>query len=714
MQKMYKPSRIVLVFLVTAAMLAVFLVNLYVIQIYEARAFDPNIDTPRTTTRTVNLPAARGNIYDRNGILLASGRPTFNVMLDMRQMRARGQDAMNRNILDLIFAAVDQGYTHIDTFPVGRFAPFSFDENMTNEQRRRLDAFFAEHEIDPEISASDLMTWMRNHYRIDYTIGILDARLIVGVRYELDLRHIVNINPYIFISDVSTDFITLLAERDYFGVFEESSFIREYHTAYASHLIGYIRRMSPQQFEVLREYGYPIDALVGQIGAEYAFERDLRGFDGRKRVSTTSDGTIVNVVHVAEPEPGNHVYLTIDIDLQAAVEQALRTQIHLINSGREAEARLSGDDINLDEILIPGGAVVVQDVRTGEILAAASYPTFDLRTLNQDFAMLNLDPRGPMLNRATHGRFAPGSTFKMLTGFAGLRYEVIGNMHYTITCVGIYRRLADLGFTPRCWIYPIAGVGHGPLDFMRAMEASCNYYFIWIADRLPALTGHAYMQGDLLARVSREFGLGVPTGIELPENTGTLATQEWLTEASARGVPVAPIWSTGLTIQTGFGQGYNRFTPLQLANYTSTIANGGTLHELSILSRVMSHDFSETIDAFEPTVRSRIEETEYIEILRESMLAASRGPQGTARSVFGNYPILVGSKTGTSQGDGRDINYGIFVAYAPHNNPEIAVSIAVEKGGSGSAVMDISRMIFDHYFSTESAITVVPYGRLIP
>jgi len=710
---MYKPARVVLILLIMASMLAVYMVNLYIIQIYEARAFDPDIERPRTTTRTVNLPAARGNIYDRNGILLASGRPSFNIMLDRNLMRARGADAMNRNILELIFTTRGQGYTYTDTFPVSRFAPFTFAEDMTNEQRRRLNAFFEEHGINPEISASDFMTWMRNYYRIDYTIGILDARLIIGVRYEMDIRHIVNINPYIFVSDVSTEFITFLAERGYFGVFPEGSFVREYHTTYAAHLIGYIRRMSPEQFERLREYGYPIDALVGQVGAEYAFERQLRGIDGRKRVSTAADGTIVNVVHIDEPDPGNHVYLTIDIDLQTVAEQSLRSQIQLLNSRREDEVRFD-EDVNLDEILIPGGAVVVTRVSTGEVLAAASYPSFNLSTFGQDFGMLNLDPRNPLSNRATHGRFIPGSTFKMVTGFAGLRHNVLRDMHHTINCRGIFLRYAGYGFEPRCWIWTVARATHGDLDFVRAMEVSCNYYFMWAASHLPAQPGSAYQQGIILAEVSREFGLGVPTGIELPENPGTLTTPEWLNDAWRRGLIDHPGWSAALTVTTGFGQGHNRFTPLQLANYSATIANGGTLFELSMLSRIMSNDFSETIHAFEPTIRSQIEETEHINVLRESMLAASRGPQGTARSVFRDYPIWVGSKTGTAQVDDRDVNDGVFVAFAPFHNPQIAVAIAVEKGGSGSEVMDIARMIFDYYFSTESAITVVPYGRLIP
>jgi len=228
---------------------------------------------------------------------------------------------------------------------------------------------------------------------------------------------------------------------------------------------------------------------------------------------------------------------------------------------------------------------------------------------------------------------------------------------------------------------------------------------MFVADRLPVDSRDG---AEKLAEVASEFGLGVSTGIEIPENIGRLATPAWKMAALNDG------WYSADTVTTGFGQGYNRFTPLQLASYTATIANGGTLHSMSILSRVVSSDFTELLHSHEPEVLNVLEETEYIEIIQEGMLAVSRGRQGTARSVFIDYPIRVASKTGTAQVGGRDVNDGVFVCYAPAANPEIAISIVIEKGGSGSAVMDIARMIFDFYFRTESAVLATPYGELVP
>ena len=711
MQNMFKPVRIGVVFLIFAVMLAIFIAQLYRIQIYDSIALAEGSAPPRAIPRSITLPAARGNIYVRNGIMLASGRPSYNITLDRSALRATGDRNMNNSILELVYATMDKSYQYTDTFPITRGAPFDYVTDMTGSQRSRLDAYLEFFNLDPDITASDLLAWMRRHYNIDYTIGILDARLITGVRYELEMRVIVgNITPYIFARDVSSDFVTFIEERGYIGVSAESSFVREYHTSYAAHILGYISRMSPEQYEIYRERGYPMDAMVGQVGVEYAFEDQLRGVEGLKVVKSGADGTVMEEVIIREPIPGNHVYLTMDLGLQIAAENALRTQIDIINRSREEEAARNFDAVDEND-LIKGGAVVVTNVWTGEVLAAASYPTYNPLTLSSDFAMLSTDTMGPMLNRATHGRYVPGSTFKMVTGFAALREIDSINRYSEIDDVGRFTRYEQLNFAPTCWIYPLSGIGHGRVNIVQAIECSCNYYFMSVADWF---SGGPSEGSRILAGVAQEFGLGISTGLEIPENEGRLATPEWKLEARKQGIVEDGLWNSADTVTTGFGQGFNRFTPVQLANYSATIANGGTLYSLSILRRVVSSDFSEVIHSHEPVIRNQIEETEYIQVLQEGMLAVSKGGRGTARAVFRDYPIPVAAKTGTAQVEGRDVNDGIFVCYAPANSPEIAISIVVEKGGSGSAVMDIARMIFDHYFKSESSVLAVPYGDLIP
>jgi len=710
MQKMYTPIRIGLLFVFLSIMVTIYVSALYYRQIFEPMSVDEDAVARNFITRTTAIHAARGNIYDRNGVLLASGRPSYNIKIDRVALRAFPNP--NEIVQELVYAAMDEGITYTDTFPVTRGAPFEFVTNMSDVQRNRLDIYFDYHNLDPDMSVSELLAWMRNHYRINYTIGILDARLIIGVRYELEIRAIIHtINPYIFASDVDTDFIAYIEERGLGGVFAESTFIREYHTIHAAHMLGYVGAMTADEFERYRHDGYPMDAVVGKIGAELAFEHELHGASGERTMRLREDGTVMEIEVTREPRPGNHITLTMDLDLQIAVEHALRTQIDIINLERERE-RAANEQIDPEaeeeDDRIPAGAAVVVDVNTGEILAAASFPTFNLQTLHQDWASLNTDTNFPMYNRATQGRYPPGSTFKMVTLLAGLRHIDDLSMYFPINCTGVFDKYSELQFTAHCWIFRDTFGGHGELHSIQALECSCNYYFMRLADWLP---GGALAGAELIAEAARDFGLGINTGIELPEFAGILATPE----EKARLLPNERFYIAD-TLMAGFGQGFNRFTPLQLANYAATIANGGTLNALSFLRSVRNPDF-EILSMHEPEVISLIEETEYIEIIQEGMVAASRGSRGTARTVFGSgeYPIVVASKTGTVQVEGRTTNDGVFVCYAPAHDPQIAIAVVVEKGGSGAAIMYIARDILNHYFMTNEAfLTVTPYGELRP
>jgi len=689
---MYKPVRIAIIFVIVAVFFTIYVSALYRMQVYEQQIPEGELPPDRVFSYTVTLPSARGNIYDRNGVLLASGRPSYNITIN-RSVLLRDPDR-NTSILKLVYTAMDEGVRYNDTFPVTLGAPFTYLMDMTKEQRRRLDAYFEFFGFEPDFPASDLLSWMREHYHIDYTVGIADARLIIGIRYELEMRAIIgNLSPYMFANDVGAPFVTLIEERGLTGVRPEIGYIREYHTTYAAHILGYIKPISPEQSEKYKELGYPMDALVGQTGAELAFEEDLRGVDGKQIIRTNDTGAVMDIVTLCEPEPGNHIYLTMDLNLQMVVEHALSARISVLNQSREEE-----------DAIITGGSVVVTDVRTGEILAIASYPTYNPQTLSRDFALISTDQTMPMLNRATQGRYNPGSTFKMVTAFAGLRHGMI-TRNQEINDVGRFTKYEEQGYAPSCWLYPLVGIGHGPVSVVKALECSCNYFFITVADWYP---GGIQEGARMLAETANEFGLGRSTGLEIPEYSGRTATPEWKRES------LNDMWYVADTLMLAFGQGHNLFTPVQLSNYAATIANGGTLHALTIHRRTKSADFSELLHSHEPEVLNVIEETEYIQILQEGMQAVARGRSGTARSVFGTYPIRVAAKTGTVQVEGRDVNDGVFVCYAPADNPEIAISIVIEKGGSGSAVMEIARTIFDYYFQSETTVRAVPYGELIP
>jgi len=697
-------------------MLSAYVSALYVIQIYDPMILDDNQGPRRFITRRDTIIAARGNIYDRNGVLLASGRPSYNIRIDRRAMLASGRP--NEIVQELIYATMDEGLTYVDTFPVTRGAPFEFLTGMSSVQQNRLDAYLDYFNLDPEISVSDLLAWMRNHYKIDFTVGILEARLIIGVRYELEVRAIVgSISPYIFAFDVDTDFISYLEERSLNGVYPESTYVREYHTGSAAHMLGYIGRMTAEEYEIYRERGYPMDAIVGKVGAEFAFEEALHGSSGEKITRMTENGTIVSEETVTAPQPGQHVTLTLDIDLQIAAEHALRTNIELINEERLLK-RIQSDDDDAEDNTIQGGAAVLLNLNTGEVLAAASYPTFNLNTLSEDWAFLNTDPAFPLHNRATQGRYAPGSTFKMVTALAGLRHVSWLSRYYPINDTGVFDRYAGTGddgtgFTAQCWFWGEHRVGHGELYMEQAIERSCNFYFLQVADWMGGAgteeMNAARLGAHRLAETAKEFGLGIRTGIEIPEAAGLLALPEVRLERTGD-----ENWWQADTLLAGFGQGDNRFTPMQLANYAATIGNNGFLYKLSVLHQIRSSDFTEILHSHEPEILNEIEEKDYLQIIKDGMIAVSRGRNGTAGRVFRNYPITVASKTGTVQIEGLAMNTGLFVAYAPAENPEIAIAVVVEKGGSGSEIMNIARVIFDHYFMKESTFLATPYGEIIP
>jgi len=704
MQKMYKPFRIGILFTIVAVMVTIYIMSLYRMQIVDARPADEIAYGQGGIRRTVPLVAARGNIYDRNGVLLASGRTSNNITLNRLQILRSPNP--NDTIRELLGIAVAHGVRHNDTFPVTFGPPFAYLTNMNTQQRARLNAFIEFHTprgLYADISASDLLAWMRGHYGIDYTIGITEARLIMGIRYELEMRVIMgHLAPYVFANDVPRDFVSIVEERRLIGVNIEHDFAREYHTPYAAHILGNTGRIPEALMErYVYELGYPRDARIGRSGAEQAFEQYLRGINGEKVVTHSRAGTVIDVEITSEPQPGHNVFLTICIDLQAAAERYLSEHITRVNTEERD-----------DTTRITGGSVVATDVRTGEVLASVSYPTFDINTLSQMISELNQDPDRPLFNRATHGIYQPGSSFKMVSAFVGLREGTISRWTQ-FNCAGRFERWADAdggGFRPACWIFNVAHIGHGPIDVVPALAASCNKFFFYAADNIGTRAIHG---GEALAAASLEFGLGQPTGVQISESAGILGDQEFKYRVFDE---YHRTWVRADTVLTSFGQGHHHFTPLQLANYTATIANGGTRNYLTLLRQVRNNDMSEVLYRTSPRTAYQFDEAYayYMRILREGMIAASRPPSGTARSVFEHFRIPVASKTGTVQVEGLDYNNAVFVAYAPVQNPEIAIAAVIEQGGSGAAIMGITRDIFDHYFTDRGTTPMTTFGDLIP
>ena len=376
MNKILKPLRLTFLGLITVAVVAIYLVTLYKLQIIEGEAYyAESLNNQVSEERVV---AARGNIMDRYGRVLVENRLVNNLVIDEKALFGTEGLDPNAAILELVNMVTEYGGSYTDTLPITKAPPFEYTE-MTDIQRVFLEAYLKDKSLPESTSAVELMAYMRDRYGIDSSYSAEETRIIAGVRYEINGRysHGFATADYIFAQDVSVDLIIRLMERDIPGFSVSTSYVREYNTSYASHILGYIGLMNAEEMEKYDKSLYSNDAQVGKDGVEYTFESYLHGIDGQVRTTSTASGVVTSTVYTKEPIPGNHIYLTLDIGLQEATENALNSYITVENEAREAQReeyeKYGGDEKDLKE-LITGGAAVVVDVDSGEPLSIASWP----------------------------------------------------------------------------------------------------------------------------------------------------------------------------------------------------------------------------------------------------------------------------------------------------------------------------------------------------
>lgn len=688
MGRLVKPARLVFLTLFVMALVAAYAVTLYKLQIIEGAAYYEQSKNNVVTRETVT--AARGNILDRYGRVLVSNRECYNIKLDADALFYGDVTDPNAAILDMVNIVRDCGDAYIDELSITPSPPFQYTD-MTSIQKTRLQAYLKDKDLAADTSAVELMSYFRTRYSIDNNYSAEDMRTIAGVRYEINVRYAQDFatTEYVFVEDASIALISSLLENYGDVVRVETSFVREYGTQYAAHLLGYIGMMDETESEKYLKTGdYKADAKVGKDGVELAFEKYLHGKDGEAQITSTAGGTVTGTVYTEEPQPGDHVYLTIDIQLQEAAERALEAGVARLQAARDTanlEAQAAGalDDVKED---IQGGAIVVTDVKSGEPLAIASYPTFDIGNLMDNYSEVLKEKNDPLFNRALMGTYAPGSTFKPCTAIAVLT-EGITNTEETIKCQGVFTKYAYAGYAPTCWIYP-DGL-HGNENISLAIRDSCNYYFYTMGDLLGV---------DKLVTYAHGFGLGVSTGIELTETTGNMTNRD--NHEAITGEP----WTQGDALQAAIGQADSLFTPLQLAEYCAAIANGGTRHSASILKSVRSYDYSEKIFQNQSEVLSKVESADYnYAAVQHGMYLVANDPAGSAYKDFFGYQVDVAAKTGTAQLGEDRTNNAVFICYAPYDNPEVAISIVVERGEAGSNLCAIAKDVLDTYFSIKNA-----------
>lgn len=657
---------VILSFLVAALVcFCVVLFNYQIVNGDEYRA----LSVAGTAKREV-VETSRGIITDRNGKVLVSNRLAYTLKFSDSDF-GKDQAACNDAVWRLIELCRAEGVEWIDPLPLTAEAPYTLSTETPGKtfiswlKTNKL-AYTGESTVTLTASSDEVMAALRKVYNIDDGYTDQQARLIAGVRYGAKIS-----GGYVFAEDVPVRVISQVVDGHYAGVSTGTSSQRVYNTTYAAHILGRVSRIFAEDWDNYKDKGYSMDALVGKGGVEEAFESYLHGTNGVKLVTTDKNGKVTGELYAKEPQPGNTVALTIDLDLQKVTEDSLAEKIGSMEQ-RDGLTR--------------GGAAAVVSVGTGEVLALASYPTYDLSQWDEMYDTWNKDTVGrPMFNRATDGTYAPGSTFKLCSAVAALESGIV-TPSTTIVDRGIYTYYTFP--QPKCWIYNSYGGTHGAVNVSQAITVSCNYFFYEVGRLMGIKTLDSY---------ATQFGLGQHTGIEIGDSAGVLASPEYAEK-------IGETWTDGQTITAAIGQSYNLFTPLQLANYVATLVSGGDHYEAHLLKSAKSFDNSSVVYAYN---KAPINHVDMADSTLEAVKKGARGlATGSLSYVFRNCVVDVGCKTGTAE-TSQKLTNGCFVAFAPYDDPQIAVCVVAEQGGGGANLAPVALDIINAYFSSASTTETI-------
>ena len=558
--------------------LAFFIYTMYDLQIVETGGVVDNTTTFTTITR---VKASRGDILDINGNKLVGNRASYDLMLNHYVLLSAS--GTNAHIQQLIETCEEQHIPYTDHFPVSAQKPFVYTLDQYNSSwQNYFQTFLVQRNIDSDITAPLLVEKLREIYEIPEELSENEARKIIGLRYEMSLRNCIpSLSNYVFMEDADDETISTILELNIPGLTVEPSTVREYNTTYAAHILGHVGAMNAEQWEKYKDIpGYEMGTEIGQSGLEQAYEEYLHGTDGWREDTVAADGTLISSRYLTEPKAGSNVEVSIDSTLQMVAERQLAAVIS------ELQAKPEGTDGSDAE----GGAVVAIDVKTGQILVSASYPSYDPATYFEKYNDLLEAEHNPLINRALIMAYPPGSTYKMVPTIAALENRLI-SATTEIEDKGVYTKYDGLYL--KCMLYTNSGgATHQSINVMEALMFSCNYFYYTIGDSMNI----ALMDG-----VAKEFGLGEPTGVELEESTGQRANPE---TKKALHTGTDATWWDGDNLTAAIGQGDNRFTPLQLAVYAATLANRGTRYKATFMNRVVSADYRELLAENTPKVLS--------------------------------------------------------------------------------------------------------------
>ena len=662
----------------------VFIITLFNLQIVKGEEYREQSEKRMLRTKTVTAP--RGEIYDRNGVILATNKLSYDIRLYKVRVDTKQQNDGILRLIEILNENSDKVYS---TFPVNdTLDGFNF-ENEEEEKKWKK-----EFKLDENLNFDEVIDKYIEKYELqDYSKNRQNQIKMIQIKYEANLNGYSLFNSATIAKDISQNSVAKLGEEKYkiYGISIVSVPKRYYpNGTLLSHTIGYVSKISSTEYENKKNEGYNVNSVIGKAGIEQSFERYLKGTDGVIKEETDSLGNVSSQTETTAAKSGNNVTLTIDYRLQKVAEESLLNTINGLQNGTLVGKKVSD---------AKSGAVVVLDVESGEVLATASYPTYDINSLIggislSDWNNLIKDPLTPMLNRVISGTYSPGSTFKMLVGMAGLMNGkiTVDEKYYD---PGVY----PYGYHPKCWIYTYRHTTHGWINIEGAIKGSCNCYFYEVGRRIGI---------SEIVKYSKLFGLGQKTGIELSgEVSGTIAGADSNSEDGLK----SP-WYLGDTLSAAIGQSGSSFTPIQLANYISTIANGGKLNKVSVIKSVdnevestsVSRDdinkYSSEYTGVNFEERNLNINSEYIDEIKKGMLSVTSETGGTSYIVFKNSDIQVAGKTGTAQVPSGN-NNGIFVGFAPYDKPKIAVVAVIEHGEEGTYTANVVKPIMEEYFSID-------------
>ncbi len=634
--------------LILAAVLILYSFKLIDYQIVNASVYSSQ--ARGAYTRTSVIKAARGEILDRYGRQLAVNRNGYDIVFNSAYI---DRSKLNDTIQRLMALMTEYGMQWEDDLPLATEAPFDFNDDGTAKKTLLRTLGVAHY-----ATAEDCFTLLVERYSLEGLDPVLQRRLM-GVRYTMEIANFSIANPYTFAADIPEALMLRISESAFMldGITVNSVPVREYvKGSLAANILGTVGSMNADDWEKLKDKGYSYSDKIGVTGIEAAYEEYLHGTDGEMTYTLDGDGNILSTEITKEPVPGKTLMLSLDKSLQDSSQNALHELITSLNS--------SGGTAT-------GGAAVALDIKTGEVLLAATYPTFDINEYFTNYTALANGKNNPLTDRALTGIYPPGSSLKPVIGIAALQ---TGNLQFdeTITCTRTYNYYASSGFTPSC-------MGrHGSINIVRALSKSCNFFFYEIGRRMGINTVNSYL---------KQFGFGEKTGVEIYESAGLLDEAE-------------EGWFGGNTLQVSIGQ-HNAFTPIQICSATATIANGGTRYKTTLVNKIVSYDLENTYYENKPTVLNKVDVRDNVlSIIKDGMLSVTE--DGTGSTVFADYDVKIGGKTGTAQTD-RGADHNIFVAFAPFDNPEIAVAVVIEHGASSYTSGSVMKAIMNAYFFNQEA-----------